>query len=137
MLKLMISALMLFAVGTHASADDLITVKRAKPVRETLDVFEATSERLGEGACLLGGIRFWIVRDGCSGLWARLERGHAAGRRGILPVDAFPWSRHHGNGGAGVIGLVTLPGGLLGLAGRRSRSEWLRSRILVTAFRAT
>ncbi len=27
MLKLMISALMLFAVGTHARADDLITVK--------------------------------------------------------------------------------------------------------------
>ncbi len=37
MLKLMISALMLFAVGTHARADDLITVKSAKPVKETLD----------------------------------------------------------------------------------------------------
>ncbi len=37
MLKLMISALMLFAVGTPARADDLITAKTSKTVKETID----------------------------------------------------------------------------------------------------
>ena len=36
-----------------------------------------------------------------------------------------------------LIGACHVAGGLPGLAGRRSRSEWLRSRILATAFRAT
>jgi len=50
MLKLMISALMLFAVGTHARADDLITVKSAKPVRETLDRLQKWSAMKGSSA---------------------------------------------------------------------------------------